>query len=589
MMEVAARALLDGIPDPSWLCDPATGRVLEANGAALAAWGLDRDAVPALPPEAGVTRRPVDLGDRMVELVIARPGPTGDPRDGALRLGEERLRLLSRATTDIVWDADLLAGTLWCNDNGLPIFGAPPDGGPAPISAWADRLHPEDRARVVAEARAALGDRCTTWQSEYRLVDLAGTTRWVLDRAVVLRDATGRACRMVGSIVDITEQREFDQRLRQAQKLEAVGQLTGGVAHDFNNLLTIILGNAELLAEALETQGELRTMAEMVVTAAERGAELTRRLLAFARRQALEPRAIDVGALAAGMQEMLRRTLGEQVQVAVRRAPDGWLAEVDPGQLEVALLNLAINARDAMPGGGRLTIETGNAWLDEATAARQADVRPGPYVTLSVSDTGCGMPEEVAARAFEPFFTTKDVGKGSGLGLSMVYGFIRQSGGHARIYSEPGRGTVVRLYLPRAACPGPAPPATTEAHLPRGHEHILVVEDDPMVREHATALLLGLGYRVTAAEDGQSALARLRQAPDIALMFTDVVMPGGLHGADLAEVAQAMRPRLKVLLASGYAEQADAHRNRPEPAAQLLGKPYRRQELAVKIRRALDE
>jgi PAS domain S-box-containing protein len=510
--------------------------------------------------------------------------------EAALRKSEERLSLVARATNDIVWDADLTTGAVWWNDNGRRLFGELPGTESERLQGWMDLLHPEDRDRVLRDTGTALQGGMEVWQSQYRLLDAAGQTRWVMDRAFIIRDEAGRAARVVGSLVDVTEQHALDGRLRQAQKLEAIGQLTGGVAHDFNNLLTIILGNNELLAESLEDRPELRQMAEMAVNAAERGAELTNRLLAFARRQALAPRAIDVGRLAAGMQVMLRRTLGEQIEVSVVRGADGWLAEVDPGQLEVALLNLAINARDAMPGGGRLTIETANAWLDEATTARQADLRPGPYVTISVSDTGTGMSPEVASRAFEPFFTTKEVGKGSGLGLSMVYGFIKQSGGHARLYSEPGHGTVVRLYLPRAdAGEGAAALREPEAMLPHGHEHVLLVEDDPMVREHATGLLRGLGYRVTAAEDGQSALERLRRAADVELLFTDVVMPGGMNGAELAEVATTMRPYLRVLYASGYTDSTIIHGGRLDRGVHLLNKPYRRQDLALKVRQALDD
>jgi nitrogen-specific signal transduction histidine kinase len=391
-------------------------------------------------------------------------------------------------------------------------------------------------------------------------------------------------------MADLTDRRELDERLRQAQKLEAVGQLTGGVAHDFNNLLTVILGNAELLTAELEGQPELHQLSEMVMTAAERGAELTNRLLAFSRRQALEPRAIDVGTLAVGMQGMLRRTLGEHIEIAVLRTPDGWLADVDPGQLEVALLNLAINARDAMPQGGRLTIETANTWLDGGDVTLPSDAHPGAYVTVSVSDTGTGMAPEIVARVFEPFFTTKEVGKGSGLGLSMVYGFAKQSGGHARVYSEPGHGTVVRIYLPRART-GQEPPAAVGATTaaPSGHEHILVVEDDALVRAHVCGLIRGLGYRVTAAAAGPEALARLQEADDIQLLLTDMVMPGGMNGAELAEAAMAVRPGLKVLLTSGYTEQFLQQGGRIERGVTLLSKPYHRHELATKLRRVLED
>jgi PAS domain S-box-containing protein len=387
---------------------------------------------------------------------------------------------------------------------------------------------------------------------------------------------------------DVTAERESEDRQRQAQKLEAIGQLTGGVAHDFNNLLTVMLGNAELLANALAAQPKLRALAETCVTAAERGAELTNRLLAFARRQPLEPRVVEIGGLVAGMAGLLRRTLTEDIDLRIFPDEGTWRADVDPGQLEVALLNLAINARDAMPHGGRLTIEAGNAVLDEDYAGRHADVRPGEYVAISVSDTGAGMAPDVIARAFEPFFTTKSVGKGSGLGLSMVYGFVKQSGGHAKIYSEVGHGTTVRLYLPRAAAATTEAVSSDEPPEVGGHEHVLVVEDDPLVREHAEALLRGLGYRVSAAADGGAALQVLGGSESVDLLFTDIVMPGGMNGRQLADAARALRPQLRVLYTSGYTENAIVHHGRLDPGVQLLAKPYRRGQLAHKVRAVLD-
>lgn len=388
---------------------------------------------------------------------------------------------------------------------------------------------------------------------------------------------------------DITERRELEDRLRQAQKLEAVGQLTGGVAHDFNNLLTVILGNAELLCEQLSDQHQLRVLAEMTATAAERGAELTHRLLAFARRQALEPRPVNVNRLVTGMDPMLRRTLTEDLDIEVVQAGNLWRADVDPGQLEVSLLNLAINSRDAMPGGGCLTIETANCVLDEAYANAHEEVTAGQYVMVSVSDTGTGMTPETVARAFEPFFTTKPVGKGSGLGLSMVYGFIKQTGGHVRIYSEVDQGTTIKLYLPRSSGPDDELAQDQEPGIVGGSEHILVVEDDYLVREHLVAQLRELGYQVTAADSAPPALEVLEQAPDIDLLFTDIVMPGGMNGRQLADAAQALRPGLKVLFTSGYTENAIVHHGRLDRGVHLLSKPYRRQEVAAKVRMVLDE
>jgi CheY-like chemotaxis protein len=331
-------------------------------------------------------------------------------------------------------------------------------------------------------------------------------------------------------------------------------------------------------------------MAEAIRITGERGAALTNRLLAFSRRQTLQPRTVDVNVLLSGMDGLLRRTLGEAIEVEWVRGAGVWQTLVDPGQLENALLNLAINARDAMPAGGKLTIETGNAFLDQAYADTEPDVRPGQYVMVAVADSGQGMTAEVVARAFEPFFTTKEAGKGTGLGLSMVYGFVKQSGGHVKIYSEIGQGTIIRLYVPRAAGAALEAEARREAGpAPTGTETILVVEDEAAVRDYVETQLTRLGYRVIAAPDGPAALAALSRDDDIALLFTDIVMPGGMNGRQLAEAATEMRPGLKVLYTSGYTENVVVHHGRLDPGIRLLNKPYRTIDLARSVRAALDE
>ena len=390
-----------------------------------------------------------------------------------------------------------------------------------------------------------------------------------------------------GAVGVLLQRHHVEDQLRQAQRLEAVGQLTGGIAHDFNNLLTIILGNAELLADSLSSDQQLRLLAEMTQTAAERGAELTSRLLAFSRRQALDPKATNVGVLLQGMDPLLRRSLGEQVELEVIHGGGLWPAMVDGPQLESALLNLSINARDAMPDGGRLTIETRNTHLDSSYAADHAEVQPGQYVMIAVSDTGTGMDGDTVARAFEPFFTTKPVGKGSGLGLSMVFGFIKQSQGHVKIYSEPGQGTTVRLYLPRAASADTGTEAEESGARQDGQEKILLVEDDDLVRNHVAGQLRDLGYRVVAVSNGADAIEALRQTSDFDLLFTDVVMPGGMNGRELAEMARVLRPALPVLFTSGYTENAIVHHGRLDPGVHLLAKPYRRRDLAAKLRLVL--
>ena len=408
---------------------------------------------------------------------------------------------------------------------------------------------------------------------------------WISARARPLQDEAGR---VMGALVvgrDVTASVQAEERLRQAQKMEAVGQLTGGMAHDFNNLLTVVLGNLEILEG--DTPAERRDLVAAARDAAERGAELTRSLLAFSRRQMLRPRRVDVNRLVADMSQMLDRTLGESVALRTHTEPEVGPVLLDPHQLEAALLNLALNARDAMPEGGTLTVETRSLRLDEADAALP-ELAPGAYVVLSVSDTGQGMTAEVRARAFDPFFSTKPAGRGSGLGLSMVYGFVKQSGGHVRIYSEEGEGTTIRLYLPEARNEAEeSEAATVPAERVRGgSETVLVVEDDPFVRDVAVRFLDGLGYAVREAGTPQEAFAVL-EGEGVDVLFTDAVLPGESGGA-LARRALARWPHLKVLFASGYAANAVVHQGRVEPGVHLLSKPYTRAELAAVLRRVLE-
>jgi signal transduction histidine kinase len=381
---------------------------------------------------------------------------------------------------------------------------------------------------------------------------------------------------------------QLNDRLTRSQRLEAVGQLTGGVAHDFNNLLTVVLGNADLLAELCADDPQRRSLAEMIAEAAQRGAALTRQLLAFARRQPLAPQAIDINQQVAAFDPLLRRTLGEHIEIELVRGAGLWPAMVDAAQLQNALLNLCLNARDAMPSGGKLTLETANVALDRAYAEQAPDVVPGQYVMLAVSDTGHGIAPEHLARVFEPFFTTKEKGRGTGLGLAMVYGFAKQSGGHVSVYSEPAHGTTVKLYLPRALGDKPvgAPPAPQTSAARGGEETVLVVEDDEAVRLLVCNDLRALGYRVLQAADGREALVVL-DAQQVDLLFTDVVMPGGLSGRQLADEACRRRPTLRVLYTSGYTENAIVHHGRLDPGVMLLAKPYRRVDLAGAVRAAL--
>jgi len=391
-----------------------------------------------------------------------------------------------------------------------------------------------------------------------------------------------------GFIRDLSARARMEEDLRQAQKMEAIGQLTGGLAHHFNNLLTVITGNLEMLEARIDEPRHRELIAE-AQGAAELGAQLSNRLLAFGRRQPLSPKPTDLNKLVVGMIDLLRRSLGEPVQIETRLAADLPTTVVDPGQVENALLNLAINARDAMTKGGLLVIETSEAEIDADYVEAHTEAAPGRYVTLAVTDTGIGMTPEVRRRAFDPFFTTKGAGAGTGLGLSMVYGFLKQSDGHVQLYSEVGLGTTVRLYLPVRAAeaaaerhgPAPAAPARTG-------ETILVVEDDARVRRVSVRRLRELGYDVIEADSGPAALAVLERGDPIDLLFTDVIMAGGMTGLDLAREAGERRPGLKTLLTSGYAEPSVIERGRPKLESAWLGKPHSARELHAKIRELLD-
>ncbi|ABD86117.1 PAS domain S-box protein [Rhodopseudomonas palustris] len=387
---------------------------------------------------------------------------------------------------------------------------------------------------------------------------------------------------------DLTEKTIAEQQLRQAQKMESIGQLTGGIAHDFNNMLTVITGTIDILGAAVADRPECATITKLISDAADRGAELTRHLLAFARKQPLQPCETDPNTLLSDLQNLLRPTLGEQIEICEVLQDGVWPIFVDRGQLDAALVNLAVNARDAMPDGGTLTLETTNVVLDEDYVRRYAEGEPGPYVMITISDSGCGIPEAIRGRVFDPFFTTKEVGKGTGLGLSMVYGFIKQSGGHITLYSEVGHGTTFRIYLPRAKTePQLVAPSVSEAVEVGGNETILIVEDDAMVRNYVTAQLKGLGYTTLAAPNAAAALALSAEGASFDLLFTDIVMPGKMNGVQLAAEMAKQHPSLKVLYTSGYSENAVIHNNRLDPDILLLTKPYRRTALARMVRLAL--
>jgi len=519
-------------------------------------------------------------------------------RQACDELQQERVRLAAAQSVAKVgsWETDLATGIVTWSDETRRIFECSPDEHLLSHQLFLQFVHPQDRASVDA----AFADSLTSHGEnvhEHRIVVPDGRIKLVEERWRIITDTAGRAVRALGTCQDITERHNLEEGLRQTQRLEAIGQLTGGVAHDFNNLLTVILGNAELLVEQL-AGSPLSRVAELVVAAAQRGDDLTKRLLVFARKQVLEPRSTDVAAVIDGLVALLRPTLAVGIEIELEAAPGLWHAWVDGAQLEHALLNLCFNARDAMPEGGRLKISLANVvcTAPQTSAALDSspvqDLAPGDYVALSVSDTGSGIAKEHLAHVFEPFFTTKEKGKGTGLGLSMVYGFALQSEGHVSIESAPGEGTRVWLHLPRAMQPTDADKTQVrDAEVPGGDEAILLVEDDELVRSFASAQLRALGYRVTEADSGAHALQLLAREDSFDLLFTDMAMPG-MNGSQLAVSARALRPALRVLFTSGYASQALAGGSATPvaamPDAELLRKPYRRIDLARKLRAVLD-
>ncbi|HSI41045.1 MAG TPA: PAS domain-containing protein [Xanthobacteraceae bacterium] len=475
------------------------------------------------------------------------------------------------------------------------VFGRLPKVGDGLPDLLADQPH--QREAVLALWRRALAGE--EFVEIAAFADPGGVARHYEMHFNTLRDAGGRTIGAFQFVYDVTDRIEAQNRLseaeealRQAQKMEAVGQLTGGIAHDFNNLLTAVSGSLELLQTRVAQRrlGEIDKYISAAQSASRRAASLTHRLLAFSRRQTLDPKPTDVNRLVIGMEELIRRTVGPQITLEVVTAGGLWPTLIDPPQLENALLNLCINARDAMPDGGRITVETANRWLDER-AASERGLLPGQYLSICVSDTGTGMAPDVIARAFDPFFTTKPIGQGTGLGLSMVYGFVRQSGGQVRIYSELGQGTNMCLYLPRhygeGSAPAPIDAAVVRSDVETG-ETVLVIDDEPMVRMLAIEVLEDLGYEVIDAVDGPSGLKRLQSDVRIDLLVTDVGLPGGMNGRQLADAARQTRPDLKVLFITGYAENAIIGNGQVAPGMQVITKPFTMEDFGNRVRQMLE-
>lgn len=510
----------------------------------------------------------------------------------ALRLSDERFNLVARATNDVVWDWQIETDILWWNDRAEGVFGY--EGGDVfpGMQRWRAAIHPDDLKRFDASLGTALLTDASTWLCEYRFRRRSGTYATVIDKGYIARDETGRALRMVGSLSDITETRRLELGMREAAKIESLGRLTGGIAHDFNNLLTVILGTSDLILETLDDQPNLQKMVETTINAAERGVELIRHLLAFARQQPLDPRPVDVNAVLCNAMPLFRQVVTAGIELTFEPAEHVHYAMIDPGQLVTAVLNLVINSRDALADEGWIRIETADvsAGPDDPaeTGLPESEAILGDFVRVSVSDSGHGMTKDVMRQAFEPFFTTKGPSMGSGLGLSMVYGLMKQSRGHARILSRPAKGTTVQLYIPRTEIAPADSAGSLKGNVALGKgQHILMAEDDPDLSRLVRGELESLGYRVTAVDNAAKALEVLAQVPDVDLLFSDIIMPGTMNGRSLAREAQKTYPKLRVLLTSGYAGEPPLAQDRTQPEIRILSKPYRIRDLAEAVQTAL--
>ncbi len=503
------------------------------------------------------------------------------------RAATERFRSLVQDLDAIVWERDAASLAFsFLSPRAEEILGFPLRQWISDPDFWIAHLHPEDRDRAVSFLRTDLAAG-KGHELDYRMLASDGRTLWFHDIVRVVGFPSGRALRLRGLMIDVTERRNLEAQLRQAQKMEAVGRLAGGVAHDFNNLLTVIIGHSELLAESLGREESLREQAHEIQRAGERAASLTRQLLAFSRQQVLAPQVVDLNTVILGVEKMLKRLIGEDIELATVLDPNLGRTKADPGQIEQIILNLAVNSRDAMPQGGRLVIRTADADLTEADKLRMHYILPGPYAVVEVEDTGCGMDQGTQAHIFEPFFTTKEKGKGTGLGLSTVYGIVKQSGGYIWVESEPGRGSTFKVYLPRTeevAKPSENGPSVVTA---QGSETILLVEDEDPVRTLVLGVLRSRGYQMLEASRGDDALKICQRYPGpINLVITDVVMPH-MNGRELAKRLRDSHPEAKVLYVSGYTDDAVVQHGILEEGAAYLQKPFTPEGIVGKVRELL--
>lgn len=509
--------------------------------------------------------------------------------EDALRDSEERFRQIADNIAEVFYVHDVgLTDMLYVSPAYEKIWGRTCESVYNDVESFIRAIHLEDRQRVADAKRVILrGER----REEYRVIRPDGSMRWVRDRAFPVTDHSGEVYLVTGLAEDITEQRQLGEQLRQSQKLEAVGRLAGGVAHDFNNLLTAILGYSQLLLKSVPPTNSLHRMVNEIHRAGERAASLTTQLLAYSRRQMLQPKVFNLNDVVADLNKMLKQVIGEHVNLVTVPDPNLGYVKADPGQIEQVILNLAVNARDAMPGGGNLTVKTFNVEIESVKVAGRHPVPPGEYVLLTVIDTGCGMDPDTCSKIFEPFFTTKELGKGTGLGLAMVYGIVKQSGGHILVDSEVGRGSTFRIFLPRATdAPDVKDSRTGTQETPRGSETILLVEDEPSVQLLAAVVLRKLGYTVLEASNGAEALRLVEREPSrqIDLLLTDVVMPK-VGGREMAARLAMTRPNLRVLYMSGYTDETLFDQDESGLRAGFLQKPFSPHDLGTKIRQTLDQ
>lgn len=536
------------------------------------------------------------LEDKMLELEAANRTLAFDiaerqQMEAALRVAEAQYRTLVEQLPAISYIVELgqAKRTIYISPQVEAVLGFSPEAWLADPELWVNQLHPHDRERAVAEVQRA----DTTGEPlniEYRTLAKSGQVVWLhnLSQRIVLPDEPGRVHHRHGVMFDITGRKQLEEQYQQAQKMEAIGQLTAGIAHDFNNLLTAMNGFAELMKLQLLPDDPLRAMVDKVSLSGERATNLVRQLLTFSRKQIIEPKILDLNLIVSRMEAMLRHIIGEHIRMETHLAADLWPVKVDLPQMEQIIVNLAVNARDAMPQGGRLIIETANVVLDEDFAATHLAAQPGEHVLLNVSDTGVGMTQDVKARLFEPFFTSK--GQGTGLGLATVYGIVKQSKGHIWVYSEPGQGSTFKIYLPMVKTVAkPSLPQHAQGAVGAGTETILLVEDEPMVRDLVKSILQANGYSVLEAQQGTEAIQIVEQhAEPIHLLLTDVILPGGMSGRDIAQVVTSLYPGIKVLYMSGYTDNVIMEPGVLDPDVNFLQKPFRSVDLLYKVREVLD-